>query len=467
MYYLAIEKTVIKEYKNKLNTAFRSLPEEIREHSRRIQYYSEELLKKCIELGYYSENPLTANKKAVSVFKNVVKFHDIGKAKVSMDAYEGYEGLSAEKWAEYKKHVIEGIKYFDSLIDLSKVDGEDLFFFTTARQCIAEHHENFDGTGYPYELFANNISLAGKICSLANMIDYLTFGSEQRDRLSFESAAEEINKLSGTYFDPNLVDVLNACIPIFTEAQHEGAINKISAGRKSLPAMQLLFRPVYDYNNRQTYGYQIITRLNDKVMGELMPELYVPVAEKSNKINEITKWTVEELCEARNRLELKDRYLGTMFIDLSVKCLTKRYFIENLVKITAKYNVPNDEICFIIPEGMLSLDIEKIIPAVSKLKANGFLVAIGGFGSEYSNLVSLGEIEFDYLMLGEDFVKNIDTSNRARKVCESVVEMSNKLDTLVICDGITSKDSANALFSMGCALMRGKHFGVFVEERYI
>ncbi|MBR4282577.1 MAG: EAL domain-containing protein, partial [Clostridia bacterium] len=267
--------------------------------------------------------------------------------------------------------------------------------------------------------------------------------------------------------DPNLIEVFNACLPIFIEAEQEGAINKISAGRKSLPAMQLLFRPIYDYNNRQTYGYQIITRLNDKVMGELMPELYVPVAEKSNKISEITKWTIEELCEARNRLELKDRYLGTMFVDLSVKCLTKRYFIENIVKIAKQYNVPTNEFCFIIPEGMLSLDIEKIVPAIAKLKDNGFLVAIGGFGSEYANLASLGEIEFDYLMLGEEFVKNIPTSNRAKKICESVVEMSNKLDTLVVADGVTSKDSANTLFAMGCALMRGKHFGTFIEERYI
>ena len=98
---MAIEKSVVKEYKNKLNTAFRSLPEEIREHSRRMQYYSEELLKKCIELGFYSENDLTKNKKAVSVFKNAVKYHDIGKAKISPDSCEFYEGLSAEKSAEY------------------------------------------------------------------------------------------------------------------------------------------------------------------------------------------------------------------------------------------------------------------------------------------------------------------------------------------------------------------------------
>ena len=189
---MAIENTVAKEYKNKLNTAFRALPEEIREHSRRMQYYSEELLKKCIELGYYSENPLTANKKAVAVFKNVVKYHDIGKAKISADACEYYDGLSAEKVNEYKSHVDEGIKYFDSIVDFSYLDGEDIFFFRVAKECIAHHHETFDGTGYPNELFANNISLAGKICAIANMFDYLTVGSEQRDRLTFERAAEEI-----------------------------------------------------------------------------------------------------------------------------------------------------------------------------------------------------------------------------------------------------------------------------------
>ena len=318
MYYLAIENTVAKEYKNKLNTAFRSLPEEIREHSRRVQYYASEILKKCIELGFYSENPLTANKKMVSLYKSAVKYHDIGKTRISTDSYEGYDGLSEEKWAEYRRHAVEGIALFDTIIDLSKLDGEDLLLYKTVRECIAEHHENFDGTGHPNEIFANNISLAGKICAIANMVDYLTVGSEVRDRLPLEDAAVQIEKLSGTYFDPNLIEVFKACLPDFIAAEQDGAINKISAGRKSLRSMQLLFRPVYDYNNRQTYGYQIITRLNDKVLGELMPELYVPVAEKSNRINEITKWAVEELCEARNRLELKERYLGTMFVDLSV-----------------------------------------------------------------------------------------------------------------------------------------------------
>ena len=299
------------------------------------------------------------------------------------------------------------------------------------------------------------------------MIDYLTIGSEQRDRLSFEDCAVEIEKLSGTYFDPNLVEVFKACLSQFIDDQNDGAINKVAAGRKSLRSMQLLFRPVYDYNNRQTYGYQVETRLNDKTLGEIMPYIYVPVAEKSNKINEITKWTVEELSEAHNLLELKDRYLGTMFVDLSVKCLTKRYFIENIVKIAKKFEIDTDNFCFIIPESMLSLDLDRIIPAVDKLRANGFKVAIGGFGTEYANLASLGEIEFDYLMLGSEFVENIFTSNRARKICETVIEMSNKLDTLVVADGVTNKETANALFAMGCSLMRGKHFGVFQEERFI
>ena len=78
-----------------------------------------------------------------------------------------------------------------------------------------------------------------------------------------------------------------------------------------------------------------------------------------------------------------------------------------------------------------------------------------------------GEIEFDYLMLGSEFVENIFTSNRAHKICETVIEMSNKLDTLVVADGVTNKETANALFAMGCSLMRGKHFGVFQEERFI
>ena len=89
---MAKENNVATEFKNKLNSAFRALPEDIREHSRRIKYYSAALLSKCVEMGFYQDNPLTQTKKAFNAFKNAVKFHDIGKAKTSPEAYEGYQG---------------------------------------------------------------------------------------------------------------------------------------------------------------------------------------------------------------------------------------------------------------------------------------------------------------------------------------------------------------------------------------
>ncbi len=450
------------KYKKQVGAVFNSLPEDVKASSRRLQFLGGILLETMIESGIYSSNPL-CSKKGLSALKNALKFYNIGVSALSQALMSLRDAGSHSANEAYRAHVVEGIKIVDGMIDFSSLSDDDAFYWGVLRDVVAQHHERWDGSGYPNSLTGGMISLAARICAVCDWFDFFTTSDGDRDKMTVEAAYDEIKKHSDVFFDPMVVEALGASIGKINESIDNGALSRASGGNKSVRAIEQLYRVVYDYNNRLTYGYETDIRLNDKELGVISSDVFIPVAEKSSKINELIKWSVEQACEDVVALHKRGRFTGIIFINMSVKSLIKKNFVENVARIINNYELPYDSFCFMISENMLSLETEKVKASIDKLRSLGFSVAIGGFGTQYSNLAAFKELEVDYIMLEKEFVSGVLTSIRSKKIAESIVELSNRLDCLVIADGVSTKEEADALFAMGCALMRGNRFGRFTD----
>jgi putative two-component system response regulator len=80
------------------------------------------------------------------------------------------------------------------------------------------HHEHWDGGGFPLGLRGEEIPLAGRICAICDVFDALLSARPYKDPWTFERALPEIERLSGTQFDPGLVE---AFLPIARELHRE------------------------------------------------------------------------------------------------------------------------------------------------------------------------------------------------------------------------------------------------------
>ncbi len=122
--------------------------------------------------------------------------HDIGKIGVIEDLLDKPGKLTDEEFAVVKEHPIKGaeilkpIKQFESIIPV-----------------IVHHHENFDGTGYPYGLKGENIPFLSRIISVADTYDAMTAERPYRPTPGREKAMIELKRCSGTQFDPELVNI--------------------------------------------------------------------------------------------------------------------------------------------------------------------------------------------------------------------------------------------------------------------
>jgi diguanylate cyclase (GGDEF)-like protein/PAS domain S-box-containing protein len=121
--------------------------------------------------------------------------HDVGKVGVPDAILTKPGALTEEEWAAIKKHSAEGARivgYVSGLGALVPV--------------ILNHHEWYDGTGYPEGLKGQEIPLAARIISVADAYDTMTTSRPYREVVSHGEASEELRRCSGTQFDPELVE---------------------------------------------------------------------------------------------------------------------------------------------------------------------------------------------------------------------------------------------------------------------
>jgi putative nucleotidyltransferase with HDIG domain len=164
---------------------------ETKGHSDRVVAY-------CIGLG----KQLGLSGRDLITLEHGALLHDIGKIGVPDAILLKRGSLSEEEWAHMRRHVDYGAEI------LRGID-----FLQGATQIVAQHHERFDGSGYPHGMTAESICLGARIFAVADAVDAMTSDRPYREARPFEAAAEEMIRCSGTHFDPKVVSAFTS-VPI-------------------------------------------------------------------------------------------------------------------------------------------------------------------------------------------------------------------------------------------------------------
>ncbi|HLI96627.1 MAG TPA: HD domain-containing phosphohydrolase [Candidatus Baltobacteraceae bacterium] len=134
--------------------------------------------------------------------------HDIGKVATPDRILLKPGKLDSGEWEIMKQHTIAGYEILkDSQSELLQM----------AAQIALNHHEKFNGTGYPYGLEGERIPLCGRICAVSDVFDALTSERPYKQAWPIEEAVDEIRRLSGSHFDPALVEAFDNALPTIVD----------------------------------------------------------------------------------------------------------------------------------------------------------------------------------------------------------------------------------------------------------
>ncbi|WP_333805339.1 HD-GYP domain-containing protein [Sulfurospirillum sp.] len=131
--------------------------------------------------------------------KMAAVLHDIGKVGISDQILNKPDKLNEQEWEIMKNHSILG---YDMLID------SEFELMRLAATIALEHHERWDGAGYPYGKQGENIALVGRICAIADVFDSLLDKRVYKEPWEEKVVRDYFVMMRGSQFDPTITDIL-------------------------------------------------------------------------------------------------------------------------------------------------------------------------------------------------------------------------------------------------------------------
>ena len=154
------------------------------------------------------------SEKEAEMLLDASPMHDIGKIGIPDSVLMKPGKLEPEEWTIMKTHVDIGVEI---------LSGSNSSLMNMAADIAQNHHEKWDGTGYPRELSGEDIPFTGRIVAIADVFDALTTERPYKNAWPVEDAVEYLKEQSGKHFDPKLVSHFLAILPEILKIQNQYA----------------------------------------------------------------------------------------------------------------------------------------------------------------------------------------------------------------------------------------------------
>jgi putative two-component system response regulator len=182
-----------------------------------MRHYSQVIAEELGWRGPYAER---INEQFLKDLYRSSPLHDIGKVGVPDAILQKPAKLTPEEFETMKQHVVIGGQTLESA---RAYVGEGTFM-DMAADIARYHHEKFDGTGYCEGLRGEEIPLAARIVSMADVYDALTSRRVYKQPMSADAARDIIREERGKHFDPAVVDAFEACFENLRNCQVRAGI---------------------------------------------------------------------------------------------------------------------------------------------------------------------------------------------------------------------------------------------------
>ena len=251
-----------------------------------------------------------------------------------------------------------------------------------------------------------------------------------------------------------------------TPAPAKPAGQKTGSAR-ALRTLEMRFEPVFDVHLNMAIDFLVSLRINDRQMGVLLQDAFFPVAEKSNQIIEINKWTVEEGCDVIKRCEKREADINRLIVPISKKFLSKPNCCKQLAKIVESKEVDPDKFCLNISESIYAAEQAQVSQTIKELREYGFIVSIDDFGVEYTSLSHLGMYDVDYIGIDASLLDGVMDDERVQNRLQGIIEFCKKIEAQARVHGVDTEEKAKVVRTLGADQMQGSLYGKPIAERSI
>ncbi len=218
--------------------------------------------------------------------------------------------------------------------------------------------------------------------------------------------------------------------------------------------LMLHYQPQIDLQRGQLSGCEALVRWNHAEQGWIRPDVFIPVAEKSDLIDTLTYWSIN--VALREWLEFCAHCRqGAIAVNLSARLLQSAEIVDLVRRALNIWGAEPGALILEVTESAMMSDPETALRVLSRLHEMGVTLSIDDFGTGYSSLAYLQKLPVSELKIDRSFVQHMADRPQDRKIVRSIIDLAHNLEMRVVAEGIEDQRSLDMLVSMGCDYGQG------------
>jgi len=218
--------------------------------------------------------------------------------------------------------------------------------------------------------------------------------------------------------------------------------------------LQLYYQPKVLSETNKLHAVEALVRWQHKTHGLMLPDEFIPLAERTGLIQDLTLWVLKEAlkqCAEWHKLNLN---IGVA-VNLSPQCLLNPEFPEILTGLLASYGFPAEFLTLEITETSIMAGAERSLEILERIHEMGVSFSIDDFGTGYSSLAYLKKLPVSEIKIDKSFVLEMLKNESDRTIVNATIQLGHNLGLDVVAEGVEDEKTLLTLKEMGCDILQG------------
>jgi predicted signal transduction protein with EAL and GGDEF domain len=221
--------------------------------------------------------------------------------------------------------------------------------------------------------------------------------------------------------------------------------------------LTLHYQPKVSMRTNEVVGVEALVRWPHREQGLVGPDQFVPLAEETGLMREMTY----RVLEAAGRQYARWRREGIVLpiaVNVSPTSLVQDELVDRVAELVQEWDFTPGDLTIEITEGALIADLSAAAEVMKRLQMVGVRFSIDDFGTGYSSLSYLQELPADEIKIDRGFVRALGASQSAGTVVEATINIGRQTGMTVVAEGLEDRRAWRILRGMGCDVGQGFYF---------
>ncbi|MEG1577801.1 MAG: EAL domain-containing protein [Oscillospiraceae bacterium] len=220
-------------------------------------------------------------------------------------------------------------------------------------------------------------------------------------------------------------------------------------------AFEVYIQPIYHLREKRFLFSEALLRLHDPVLGDISPAEFIPIAEETGQIVELTYFVLERVCAflKDNRAILRDEV--SVSVNFSVIQFMQSNMVERVEEIVRRYEIPAKLLKIEVTESVVIDSFEDLQGAMEQLCSFGMTFALDDYGQGYSNISYLINLPFSIVKLDKSVIDHIASDST---VISALIPMFRSLGKTIVAEGVEDKAQSDVLEKLHCDTIQGFYY---------